>query len=511
MTKQERIRQSLINASLLNVQELERQERARFNLAGLVQNTVPFALEPAQIKLCDLLQKIVFQSGQRIALKAPPQWSKTTIGAQRLPPFYLGHKPDARVRVLTYNEKHSTNAHGRVVQEVMKSDYYRRTFSNATGWVPDDAPRQEWFTPARAEKRDGQPSFAALGLQTGVIGGGSELYILDDPYASKTDAFSDAMNETMRGVWNENIYPRLSPTDNVLSLCHPWNERDFNAFLLSDAGFTEIRIPSICDSENDFAGRSYIPHAATISYKDYLGLHPDEQAELQATALTPRNPYEWLLKMRDGYTDENGSEVAGIGSAVFESLHQGNPKPRGGVTFQLQDFHTVDDYSHEPNAMIISYWDIGQSDSPESDFTSNWLIHKTFGGIYTFIEHDAFRLKKSERNRRIELTEASYREKYPTLNIRSFVELQFGVPDVTDEIIRTCGRFGMRADRVTQKKEERADPLVAQMQAGNVRFLKRVLTQAVRDEFLSFPRGKHDDRVDSASGAYNKAAFFRAA
>ncbi len=519
--KEKKKRESLRIFSLQTLDAIEREERERMSLAALVEATSVIKCEPWQLKLYDRLAQIPFQTGQRLSVKVAPQSGKTT-GGQRLPAFYLGHLPLSRIRVLTFNETHSVDQYASVIRQVMLSDYYRQTFTALRGWTPDSGRMKSWSTPVRAALGDGQWSFDALGVQVGTIGAGAELYLFDDVYSSKEDAFSERTNEKMRDVYLENIMPRLGPRDNVLSLGHPWNEGDFSAFLLDQCGFTEIRIPSICDSENDFAGRPYIAKALSVTYEEYLTLSKDEQIYLEQAALTPRQPLAHLLRMRDGYRDDDGKLVAGIGDAAFESQHQGNPKARGGSRFRLEDFHYVPDAEHKmyfdhgmEDEMYFSYWDLGGSEAESSDNTANWVLHKTPGGIFTFVDHCVFKLREAERDERIYAVEREHFKKYRNHNYCPFVEWQFGIgTDITTHIVRKCAAMGMQTDRVRRPLAERVIPLAIAMQSKNVRFLKAEWNREAQQEFLDFRDGKterRNDRVSAAAGAFNCASEYRIA
>jgi predicted phage terminase large subunit-like protein len=50
----------------------------------------------------------------------------------------------------------------------------------------------------------------------------------------------------------------------------------------------------------------------------------------------------------------------------------------------------------------------------------------------------------------------------------------------------------------------RAEPFVAQVQAGNVCLRAGRWTQAFLDECETWPHGKYNDQVDAAAGAFNR-------
>ena len=59
---------------------------------------------------------------------------------------------------------------------------------------------------------------------------------------------------------------------------------------------------------------------------------------------------------------------------------------------------------------------------------------------------------------------------------------------------------------MTGSKQVRAQPLAAQVQAGNVSLLAGDWVRAFVDECEVWPKGKFDDQVDAAAGAFNKLA-----
>ena len=64
------------------------------------------------------------------------------------------------------------------------------------------------------------------------------------------------------------------------------------------------------------------------------------------------------------------------------------------------------------------------------------------------------------------------------------------------------GGYAVRGDRVSGNKLDRARPLSATAEAGNVHLLPRPWTTVWLDEVELFPAGAHDDQVDAVSGAY---------
>ena len=61
--------------------------------------------------------------------------------------------------------------------------------------------------------------------------------------------------------------------------------------------------------------------------------------------------------------------------------------------------------------------------------------------------------------------------------------------------------YTVRAFGVTRDKVARANPWLAQAEAGNVVLVKGPWNEAFLDEVENFPVGDHDDQVDAMSGA----------
>ena len=62
----------------------------------------------------------------------------------------------------------------------------------------------------------------------------------------------------------------------------------------------------------------------------------------------------------------------------------------------------------------------------------------------------------------------------------------------------------MFADKVTGKKEVRAEPLAAQVQSGNVYLVAGGWVRDFISEMEQYPNGTYLDQVDAAAGAFNR-------
>ncbi len=448
----------------------------------------------------------------------PPQTGGSIIVSQRLAPYLLGHNPNLQVRLLTFNETHSERFSATMLN-IMQSDEYKNIFPNEDCRVSKNAAVNQWSTKYRQSQNDGQHSFIALGLASGIVGSGGRLWIIDDPYKNRDEAFSTTINDKIWWSWKENIIPRLFPEDNVVVMFHRWHEDDFAGRLEKDGGWDKVRIPSICDELPDFAQRK-VAVTVDINLEQYNVLSEDKKKEYNESALTPRFPFPELIKMRDGYTNEEGEQISGVGSAIFESLHQGNPRSRDSARVKLEWFNYVKDFQRVKNGFFVRYWDWASSPEANADRTAGCLMYKNPIGRYSQINVAHCRKSSGERNRFMENVMRNDLQTYGKIAKVVFV---IEAPNMSVEIVTGIRSylaergFPTLKDEKTATKESRAEVLFTQMELGNVEIIidddsqssfycqpEQRWNKLVRDEMLSFPNPtKKDDLVDCSSGAYH--------
>ena len=82
-----------------------------------------------------------------------------------------------------------------------------------------------------------------------------------------------------------------------------------------------------------------------------------------------------------------------------------------------------------------------------------------------------------------------------------------GGRESTEFTIQDLAGYPVYSETMSSGKIERANPLAAQVQAGNVRLKRAHWNDAYLSEMEAFPDGTHDDQVDASSGAFNKLSL----
>ncbi len=181
----------------------------------------------------------------------------------------------------------------------------------------------------------------------------------------------------------------------------------------------------------------------------------------------------------------------------------GNWKIRysSGLLFNAREFKRANPGDLPGGLKLVRYWDRAAT-LDGGDFTVGVLMGEA-DGKYCILNVERGQWGPADRDNIILRTAiqdgvstAVYFEQEPGSSGK----------DSADALIKKLVGFNVRADKVTGHKIDRAQPLAAQVHAGNVYFLSNKWNDAFLRELNDFPTAKHDDQVDAASGAFNALA-----
>ncbi len=440
------------------------------SLAAFVESTTQFKLEPWQQRVCGRLERLPEQTGQRVLVHGPPQFGKSIIISQRLPAWSIGRRPDLRFRLACYNETHAERF-SRVNLAVLQDPEFARMFPGVA-IPPVNASAKEWSTGQRKAMRDGQPSFVALGIGSGFVGMGADLLVIDDPYKSREEAFSDTINENVWLWWSDVVLPRLNPDTNVVVMFHRWRSNDLAGRLLEQGGWELLRFPAIAD-----------------------GLEGDCSELPEGEPLSQRFSVSFL----------RGVETQ-QGSLAFNALYQGNPGDATGNLIRAEWFR---DYRIEGDCYALQRgerwervrmadcWRFSTVDFASSDAKSaDWTVCSTFA-VTPRRDILALNVKRGreEGPEAKALVKGELRRWEP-----AFVVVEkngLGLP-MTQDLEREG--WPIRGIFQHQKKEVRAQSLAAAYETGRMYHpLEADWLPAWRKELLAFPAGANDDQLDTGS------------
>ena len=438
------------------------------NLGEFVERSVNFSLHSWQKDyLCPLLERCIHERGLRIAIHAPPRYGKSIIVSQRLPAWILACDPAHRVGLAMHNETKAARF-GTVIKSLMLDPWYQKEYPLAK--VRKDAASGGFFTEAGERRADGNPSFSALGMLSGMVGFGADTWIIDDPYKSREDAFSETINEKVWS-WYEDLRTRVDGSANVIVMFHRWHDNDMAGRMIASGEFEYYRFPAIADGKPD----------------DPTNRAPGE-------LLSPMRSHEWLENIREK------------DPKTFLGLFQGEPRPDEGNLLKREDFRVC---QQAPRLrMWVRYWDMAVSIKASGDYTVGALFGVGQDGQMYVRDIKRFRAEWPDaRQIMIEtaLADAKLAQdegwNYQIGMDARATQMGFVQDMARNELL---SRIPIWPDKAKGDKKERASGWIARARLGKLNLIPGWDHQAFINEGLAFDGHGlvHDDQVDAVTGAY---------
>jgi predicted phage terminase large subunit-like protein len=390
----------------------------------------------------------------------PPRYLKSLLGSVAFPAWCLGRQPGKQILCVSYAQDLADKL-ARDCRRIMISDWYQGTF------------------PTRlSAQRQAVPEFdtTALGCRLatsvgGVLTGrGADLIIIDDPLKPE-----EALSQTQRRAANEwfdhTLYSRLNDKREgaIVLIMHRLHEDDLVGHVLGQEDWEIVRFPAIAEDDEAFVVET-VWGQRRFTRRPGEALHPE------------REPPEMLEQIRRT-----------IGEYNFAGQYQQAPAPQGGGMVKATWFG-----NYAPNERpdkfdrIVQSWDTANKATELSDFSvcTTWGIK----GKDLYLLHVLRR-----------------RMEYPELK-RAVCEQAraFGADVVLIEdkasgtqLIQELVRDGLHAVTRYQPQSDKIMRMHAQtatIENGFVHLPKEAgwLAEYVH-EMTAFPRGQHDDQVDSTA------------
>lgn len=187
------------------------------------------------------------------------------------------------------------------------------------------------------------------------------------------------------------------------------------------------------------------------------------------------------------------------GEYAYNGQYQQRPAPREGGMFKVEKLNLVDHCP--PGGETVAGWDFAGSTRKKSPYSVRVLMTRIGGDIYI---RGVVRKQTSPTD-------------LERLFLDTSVEDRNAVPDVTVDFPQDPGQAGkaqkfrfaellmgfkFRSTPETGSKEQRAEPLAAQVGAGRVHLVRGDWNSAFVEEMRNFPAGSLKDQVDAASRAF---------
>ena len=533
--------ESVLPDTDLDPEENYRRLLARKRMINFIQFTFPaYLTDPFHESVCDAIDRVVNLDHERpithLMLNGPPQHGKSEIVSTRLTAFALAQNPDLPVALVSFSMnlavRNSRNARG-----VFDSHQYGQLFG-AMGIYKDQSNwrQKDW------KLADRGAFVYAAGIDSLITGYGFGLVIVDDPIANWQAAQSETVQENTYDWWTGTMVTRMWEGCRVVFMMTRWSEDDLQAKILEREGrndycmncnhyfedeYDPVKCPECGGNRGKWFVYSYPAMAETQKERDEtarnnghrVGL-PDILGREPGEALAPsRFSKQFLVDQRQA-----------VGETVWRAEYQQHPSAPEGAMFKIrqipvaepsysiEDFggHLDQSYSMESEGEIdyrpvgvkncVRFWDLAASEKKQGtdpDYTSGTLLGITKSQLVYVLHNVTLR---GEPQQVLQLIRDTASLDGP--NVKIFIEQEGGASGKA--LIKTWQRelmgYVMEGIPSTGDKISRAWPFAAQVNTGSVRLVKALWNGMWLANHRVFPYGKHDDIVDSTSGAFAQAA-----
>jgi predicted phage terminase large subunit-like protein len=397
---------------------------------------------------------------QRLIINLPPRHLKSLMASIAFPAWCLGHDPSAQILCVSYAQDLADKL-ARDCRTVMTSRWYQRIFP--TRLAPQRQAVQEFIT-----TRQG----CRLATSTGGVltGRGANIIAIDDPL-KPNEALSDVLRKAANDWFLHTLYSRQNDkrTGAIVIIMQRLHEDDLVGHVLAQEPWEVVCFPAIAEADEVHEIETIWERRCFRRQKGEA-LHPE------------RESLETLGRIRRT-----------IGESNFAGQYQQSPAPLGGGLVKVEWFKRYRENERpERFERIVQSWDTANKATELSDYSvcTTWGIKgKNLYLLSVFrrrLEYpDLKRAVRDQQNQfeaNVVLIEdqASGTQLIQELiaeGCRSVTRYQPGC----EKIMRLHAQTGLIENGLVHIPEEA--PWLAEY----------------LHEMSVFPKGKHDDQVDSTA------------
>jgi predicted phage terminase large subunit-like protein len=396
----------------------------------------------------------------RLIINLPPRHLKSLLASIAFPAWCLGHDPSAQILCVSYAQDLADKL-ARDCRGITTSPWYRRIFP--TRLAAHRQAVQEFIT-----TRQGYRLATSSG---GVLTGrGADIILIDDPL-KPDEALSDALRKTTNEWYDHTLYSRLNDKreGGIVIIMQRLHEDDLVGHVLGQESWEVVRFPAIAEADE------------THEIETIWG--PRSFTRRQGEALhLEREPLDTLDRIRRT-----------IGEYNFAGQYQQSPAPLGGGLVKAEWFKRYSENERpERFERIVQSWDTANKASELSDFSvcTTWGVRDKhvylLGLLRQRLEYPALKRAVREQQGLFNANEVLIEDKAS------------GTQLIQELIAEGC--HGVKRYQPDCDKIMRMHAQTAMIENGFVYIPETAPWLAeYLHEMTVFPRGKHDDQVDSTA------------
>src|SRR5215469_6468746 len=397
---------------------------------------------------------------RRLIINLPPRHLKSHLASVAFPAWCLGHRPTAQILCVSYAQDLADKL-SRDCRRIVVSDWYRHLFP--TRLSPHRQAVQEFITTRQGYR---------LSTSTGGVltGRGADIIIIDDPL-KPDEALSDAQRQGANEWFDHTLYSRLNDKRHgaIIIIMQRLHEDDLVGHVLAQEPWEVVSFPAIAETDEEHRIET-IWGSRSFTRRQGEPLHPD------------REPLEVLDRIRRT-----------IGEYNFAGQYQQSPAPLGGGLVKAEWFKRYrENELPERFDRIVQSWDTANKATELSDFS--------VGTTWGVKEKNLFLLDVFRRRLEYPALKRAVREQQQLFDANVvLIEDKASGTQLIQELIQD-GCYGVTRYQPTTDKIMRMHAQTAMIENGFVRIPENASWLAeYLHEMNVFPKGKHDDQVDSTA------------
>lgn len=463
--------------------ELARRELAKRHLLAFVkryesQYMAGWVHKMLAEELMEFCEAVIRGESPRLMVTMPPRHGKSLMASQYFPAWALGNYPHLEFINTSYAQSLQMDF-SRKIQELVKSKDYHLLFGNLGVTKKNEAIERWSLYDYDKDERTGGGILAA-GVGGPITGRGAHVLLIDDPVKNREEAESEVVREGAKAWYSSTAYTRLAPGGGVLVIQTRWHDDDLSGWLLS-----EMR-----EAEKEYQEKGVWPedadHWRVIDFPAIA--KKDEKYRRAGEALHPdRYPLSALKKIKRTLAPRD-----------WAALYQQDPQVEEGAYFQKKHIRM---YTDRPTFLdIFCAGDLAISKKEHADFSVFYVMGLAeTGDIYILDEYRG----KWDANEIIDVMFQIQRKWKPKKFGLEKGQISLTLDSLFKRRKEEEGLFDLTIDELPpgkQDKELRARTIQGYMSLGRVWWPQGALwVDEAINEFLRFPSGVKDDRVDAAA------------
>ncbi len=422
------------------------------SLLKFTQTCFPgYRAAPHHILIAKTLERLASGEINRLMIFMPPRHGKSELVSVHFPAWFLGHNPNLRIIHASYSSSLS-HRFSRAARNIVNSKVYQDFF-------PEIMPAKDSRSVEAWDIHNHRGGLISVGVGGSITGFGANLAIIDDPVKGAAEANSETIRESIKDWYRHDLRTRLEQDGKIIVCQTRWHQDDLSGWLLNcekigGEKWHVLHLPAISSSEEPL-------------WKDKFSL------------------------------DELRNIKRSIGTYAWEALYQGNPIPYGGALIKKSWFNIIKKENLPKLTRVVMGVDLAVSTKTSSDYTVAIPIGIGEDGKYYLLP--PYRDRAEWPDARREIIGHAIRNNTECIGVEKVAFQAAAIQELKRE--PSLAGISIRNINANRDKITRVLEWSPIAESGRICIVDN--GTGWHDVFLAeceaFPRGKHDDLIDSVS------------